>query len=198
MKKYLYSIIIALCLTSCSAPKLYQQGLDKINKAIEKDPSLSFPTDTLRLIEHDTIPGVDGKDSIIRIKETIEIPCDFDIEAFKEATRNKTRRELRFERKMYKDSLRHNERMYKLQTNRLEDSLQYLNKLNKELTKQIRDTNDKEEKLAKEETKQKKGNWLTRFLGRNWWLVLILGLIGGFYIRGFIPTLPNIFKRNGS
>jgi hypothetical protein len=61
--KFLY-IFLLLLIVSCSAPKLYQQGISKIEKAIEKDPSLAFPIDTVHLIEYDTIPGVDGKDSI--------------------------------------------------------------------------------------------------------------------------------------
>ena len=188
-------LTVTLGLVSCSAPKLYQQGIDKINKAIEKDSTLVFPQDTLTLIEYDTIPGVDGKDSIIRITNTIQLPCDFDIEAFKEATQKKSWRELRFERKMYKDSLKHQEKMYKLETKRLEDSLVQMNKHYRQEVKVLKSDNKAEVKLARQETKQQKGSWFQRQMGKIWWLLLIIGLIGGFILKSYIPSIPNIFKR---
>jgi len=198
MKLLLAFLVVAIGLASCSAPKLYQQGLDKIEKAIQKDSTLVFPQDTLRLTEYDTIPGIDGKDSIIRITNTVQLPCDFDVEDFMESVNRKTARELRYERKTAKDSLKHMEKMYRLETNRLKDSLSYLNKLNKELTKQLDDQTDTDVKLAKEETKQQKGSWFTRQMGKIWWLLLIIGAIFGIYISRFIPKIPNPFKRNGS
>jgi len=194
MKKLIIFLLGVVTLASCSTPKeLYDKGIQKIEKAIEKDSTLVFPTDTLRVTEYDTILGKDGKDSIIRITERIEIPCDFDMDAFKEQTRNKTRRELRFERKMIKDSLRHIEKMYNLETKRLEDSLAAQIKLNKELTKQIKSNDRKEKRLAKEDTKQKKGGWFARLMGRVWWIFLIIAFAAGIYIRGLIK-FP-IFKR---
>jgi hypothetical protein len=192
--KFLY-IYLLLLITSCSAPKLYQQGVSKIEKAIEKDSTLAFPTDTIRTVQFDTIQGIDGKDSIIIQKETIEIPCDFDVEAFKESVKKKSRRELRFERKASKDSLSHLRKMYKLGTKRLQDSLNFQKKLNKELTKRLDDQTDTEVKLAKEETKQQKGSWFTRKMGEIWWLLLIIGLVIGFYLGRKIPQIPNPFKR---
>ena len=182
MNRLLIFLVLALGMTSCSSPKLYQQGLNKIERAIEKDSTLAFPKDTLYLIEYDTIPGIDGADSIIIQKETIEIPCDFNVSEFKELQASKTRKELRFERLRNRDSLRHNTKMYKLETDRLEDSLKYAKKANRELTKQLNDSNDMAERLAKEKTKQMKGNWLTRQMGKIWWLLLIIGMIGGFVV----------------
>ena len=198
MKRLLIFLVLALGMASCSAPKLYQQGLNKIERAIEKDSTLAFPKDTLYLIEYDTIPGIDGTDSIIIQKETIKIPCDFNVSEFKELQAAKTRRELRFERLRNRDSLRHNAKMYKLETDRLEDSLKYAKKANRELTRQLNDANDMAKRLAKEKTKQMKGGWFTRQMGKIWWLLLILGLIAGFVLRSYIPSIPNIFKRNGS
>lgn len=198
MRIFFIFLTIALGLASCSAPKLYQQGVDKINKAIQKDSTLVFPQDTITLTEYDTIPGVDGKDSIIRIKETIQLPCDFDVEAFMKATQEKSRKELRYERKMAKDSLKHREKMYRLETKRLEDSLSYQKKLNKELTKRLDDQTDADVKIAKEETKQQKGSWWQRQMGKIWWLLLIIGLVAGLFIRSWIPKIPNPFKRNSS
>ena len=181
------------CLLSCSSPKkLYEQGIKKIEKAIEKDPMLAFPTDTLRLTEYDTIPGVDGRDSIIRITETINIPCDFDLDAFKEATRNKTRKVLRFERRMIKDSLRSIERMYKLETKRLKDSLVQMNKHWRQEVRLLKVEARNEAKKIKYKTKSSP---FLRFVGRMWWLLLIIGFAAGLYLKSFIPGLSNIFKR---
>jgi len=192
-------------MASCSAPKLYQQGVDKINKAIQKDSTLAFPTDTLRLTEYDTIPGVDGKDSIIIQTNTVQLPCDFDVDAFIEANEKKTGRELRHERKMYrletrrlKDSLVQMNKSYKLETKRLEDSLVQMNKHYKQEVKVLKSDNQTEVKLARQETKQKKGSWFQRQMSKIWWLLLIIGIAVGFYLRGLIPTISNPFKRNSS
>ena len=188
--KILWVIVIVAvigCLLSCSAPRLYEQGVKKINKAIQKDSTLAFPTDTIRSIKYDTIPGVDGQDSIIKIIETVQIPCDYDVEAFEELTRRKSLRELRFERKNSRDSLIHTRKMYRLQTNRMQDSINFLVKKNRQITKRLNDANDNAEKLARQETKRKNGSWFTRMMGKIWWLILIIGLAVGGYLRGFLP-----------
>lgn len=197
MKNLIYILFASLTIVSCKSPQdLFDKGVEKIEKAIERDPTLSFPTDTIRTVEHDTIQGVDGKDSIIRITERIEVPCDFTLEDLQEL-RSLSRRELRNERKMRKDSMRHMERLYKLETKRLKDSLNYQKKLNKELTKRLDDQTDTQVKLAKEETKQLKGNWLTRFLGRIWWLLFIIGFGLGVYFSNFIKKfLPFLNRTN--
>tara|TARA_R110001592_G_scaffold243219_1_gene504154 strand:+ start:2955 stop:3518 length:564 start_codon:yes stop_codon:yes gene_type:complete len=179
-------LVIVIGMTSCSAPKLYQKGLDKIGKAIEKDSTLVFPQDTVTLIEYDTIPGVDGKDSIIIQTNTVQLPCDFDVEVLVKY-KEKSRRELRFERKNSKDSLTHTRKMYRLQTNRMQDSINFLIKENREITRRLNDANDNAEKLAKQETKRKNGSWFTRMMGRIWWLILIIGIAVGGYLRGFLP-----------
>ena len=183
-------VIIAIigCLLSCRSPKkLYDQGIKKIEKAIKKDSTLAFPTDTIRSIKYDTVQGVDGKDSIIRIKETVQLPCDFNVEEFMKITREKSWRDLRFERNNSKDSLRHTRKMYKLQTNRMQDSINFLVKENREVTKRLNDANDNAEKLARQETKRRNGSWFTRMMGKIWWLILIIGLAVGGYLRGFLP-----------
>jgi len=194
--KLLYAfLILAVVLVSCSTPKeLYDKGLGKIEKAIERDPSLVFPKDTIRVVEYDTIHGADGKDSIIIRKETIQLPCDFDVDALLAAAKEKSGRELRFERRTSKDSLKHLEKMYKLETNRLQDSLNFQKKLNKELTKRLDDITDTNVKLEKEKTKQEKGSWFQRQMGKIWWLLIIISLIAGFLLRNLIPKIPNPFK----
>ena len=186
-------LVIVIGMTSCSAPKLYQKGLGKIGKAIKKDSTLVFPQDTVTLIEYNTIPGVDGKDSIIIQTNTVQLPCDFDVEVLVKY-KEKSRRELRFERKNSKDSLTHTRKMYRLQTNRMQDSINFLIKENREVTRRLNDANDNAEKLARQETKRKKGSWFTRMMGRIWWLILIIALVGGFILRGYIPSIFNILK----
>ena len=189
--KVLWVIVIAAvigCLLSCRSPKkLYDQGLKKIEKAIQKDSTLAFPTDTIRSVEYDTIPGVDGKDSLIIQTNTVQLPCDFDVDALVRINREKSRRELRYERRNSKDSLTHTRKMYKLQTNRMQDSINFLVKENRQVTKRLNDANDNAEKLARQETKRKNGSWFTRMMGKIWWLLLIIGLGIGGYIRGFLP-----------
>lgn len=198
MKLLLFLSLIVGVLTSCSAPRLFQQGVRKIDKAITKDPSLKLPSDTIRIFKTDTIPGIDGKDSIIIQKETITIPCDFNIEEVQETILNNSRRNLRHIRKIYGDSLRHDEKMYKLEIKRLKDSLVQANRHYRLEVKKIKSDNSTEVKIIKEETKQKKGSWFQRQMGKIWWLLLIIGIAVGFYLRGLLPTITNPFKRNSS
>jgi hypothetical protein len=186
-------LILLLLITSCSAPKLYQQGMKKIDKAIKKDPSIKLPADTI--VDTNTVIKIDTVDNEIikTVTKTIKITkdtCNFDDELLK------TNKQLRWERRIAKDSLRHERKMHRIDNQRFDDSLAYLVKINKELTKQIKDTNSKEEKLSKEETKQKKGTWLTRFLGRIWWLLLIIGFVLGVYFSNFIKKFIPFLNRN--
>lgn len=83
---------------------------------------------------HDTIPGKDGKDSIV--VRLVEIPCPPPIPP-------KTRWEVRFDNKRFKDSLKHVRKTYsdsldyqvkvlKLEKSALEDSLDAAVKMNKQ------------------------------------------------------------------
>ena len=189
--KIFYIIIIAISLTSCASPaKMFNSGLKKINKAIERDPSIKLPADTIIDYRIELIPGKDGKDSIIRetITETIN-NCDYD------ELKVRSARELRSAKKKLRDSLRHVERMYKFETKRMEDSLGYLVKENRQLTKQLRSNNSKEKVVERNKTKQEKGGWFTRIFGQLWWLLLAIGFILGIYVSNLIPKIPNIFKR---
>lgn len=180
-------LLLSTVMVGCKTPQaLYDQGLEKIGKAIELDSTLTLPIDTIY-----------GKDSIQIITSTIVVPC--------EEKKKPTLRENRFTKQKLRDSMRHVERMYKLQTKRLEDSLDYTAKLNKELTKRIKtlsadsvrmqkeitkqldDLSNTEVKLAKEKTKQTTGGWIIRMLGKFWWLVAGISLIIGFVFRGYLP-----------
>ena len=186
-------VIALLSLASCSAPRLYQQGVNKITRAIEKDPSIKLPIDTTIITT--TVTKIDTVDNQIikTVTNTIEVvrdTCNFDCDQLK------TVRQLRYEKRMVKDSLRHIEKMYKLETNRLQDSLNFQKKLNKELTKRLDDLTDTQVKISKEETKQQKGSWFQRQMGKIWWLLLIIGLIAGLFVKSWIPKIPNPFKQN--
>ena len=189
-------IILLLLITSCSAPKLYQQGIKKIEKAIKKDPSIKLPADTI--IDTNTVIQIDTVDNEIikTVTNTITVTkdtCNFDDEVVK------TNKQLRWERRMVKDAFKHEQKMHKLDNKRYSDSLNYLKQQNRQLTKQIKDSNSMEEKLAKEKTKQKKCNWLTRFFGRIWWLLLMIGFVLGVYFSNFIKKfLPFLNRKNNT
>ena len=189
-------IILLLLITSCSAPKLYQQGIKKIEKAIKKDPSIKLPADTI--IDTNTVVQIDTVDNEIikTVTNTITVTkdtCNFDDEVVK------TNKQLRWERRMVKDAFKHEQKMHKLDNKRYSDSLNYLKQQNRQLTKQIKDSNSMEEKLAKEKTKQKKCNWLTRFFGRIWWLLLMIGFVLGVYFSNFIKKIfPFLFKKTNT
>jgi len=179
-------IFTFIVIASCSAPKLYHQGVNKIARAIEKDPSIQLPIDTTIITT--TLTKFDTVDNVIikTITNTIEIvrdTCNFDCDQLK------TIKQLRIEKQIAKDSLRHNEKMYKLQTDRMEDSLTFLKKSNQELTKQLKNKGKSDTKVSKHENKSSP---FLRFVGRMWWFILIGGISIGMWIRKFIP---NPFKK---
>ena len=63
--------------------------------------------------------------------------------------------------------------MFKLEKQALEDSLAAMTKLYKEESKRIVQVTKIENKTSP----------FLRFIGRLWWLFVIAGFIGGFYIR---------------
>jgi len=184
-------LFIVLFFTSCASPaKMFSSGLSKINKAINRDPSLKLPADTIRDYRVEIIPGKDGKDSIIRetIIETIN-DCKYDEIKLKSA------KEVRVMKRMFKDSLTHIGKMYRLETKRLKDSLIQMNKHYKTELKVIRSNNSQQKVANRQKTIQEKGGWFTRMFGKLWWILLIIGFILGIYISNLIPKIPNIFKR---
>ena len=191
--KLIKLIIIASLLTSCASPaKMFNSGLKKINKAIERDSTLKLPNDTTiiidRVVQIDTVDNIITKTITNTITETVN-ECNYD------AIKIKSARELRFAKSALRDSIKHVERMYKFKTKRMEDSLGYLVKENRQLTKQLRSNNSKEKVVERNKTKQEKGGWFTRIFGQLWWLLLAIGFILGIYVSNLIPKIPNIFKR---
>jgi hypothetical protein len=122
---------------------------------------------------HDTIPGVDGKDSIV--ERLIEVPCP-------EPEPPKTRWMVRFDNKRFKDSLKHVRKMYgdstdfildsmNLQNKRLEDSLKRMKPI-------IKSDNRTERALSRHENF---GFWDYFF-----WVIFF---VGGFCVRHFFTIL---------
>lgn len=196
--RYFSIVFLLLLITSCVSPaKMFSSGLSKINKAIEKDPSLKLPadtiTDTLIVEKIDTFNNEIIKTVTKTITNNIN-DCKYDEIKLKSA------KEVRAMKRMFKDSLTHVIKMYKLETKRLEDSLVQMNKYHKTELKVIRSNNSKEKVADRQKTKQERGGWFERTFGRYWWILplitLILGLVGGWYFRNLIPSIPNMFKRN--
>jgi len=186
-------IIIASLFTSCASPaKMFNSGLKKINKAIERDSTLKLPNDTTiiidRVVQIDTVDNIITKTITNTITETVN-ECNYD------AIKVRSARELRFAKSTLRDSIKHIERMYKFETKRIEDSLGYLVKENKELTKQIKSNNSQQKVADRNKTKQERGGWFTRMFGQLWWLLLAIGFMLGIYISNLLPKVPNIFKR---
>lgn len=179
----LFYITLVLVVVGCSPAALFNNGVKKINKAIEKDPGLKLPGDTVTVVN--TVTEVDTVDNevIKTVTKTITNnvnDCNYD------EIRTSTGRQLRYLRRTYKDSLKHSERMYKLETKRLEDSLDYVLDLNEELTKQLRNKGKSDANISKHENKSSP---FLRFVGRMWWLILIIGIALGIYIGRFIPRI---------
>lgn len=183
-------LILLLVLSSCSATRLYESGIKKINKAIQKDSGLALPGDTTRIVKVDTIRGVDGKDSIIHQIETVELPCDIDLDELREIASKKSRKELRFERKKYKDSLNHVRDMYKFE---LREVRRRLKADLKEQKLQLKETEARYKAEIKKLKVEKKNSPFYRFIGKLWWLLLLIGIILGNYL-GRLFTIPKIFK----
>lgn len=125
----------------------------------------------------DTVPGIDGKDSIIF--RDVPVPCP-------EPTAPKTRWMVRFDNRRFNDSLKHIRNFYKdsveLRIEELEtiidgknDSLNIERKINKD--------------NKRSENKANKSSVFWSWLGRQWYWILILG----FLIRHFLPIIWNKF-----
>jgi len=124
---------------------------------------------------HDTIPGVDGKDSII--ERLVEIPCP-------EPEPPKTKWMIRFDNKRFKDSLRHVRRFYVDSTSFVLDSMELENKRLKDSLKLIKP-------IVKSNNRTERA--ITRAENFGFWdyFWIVLAFIGGFCVRHFFT----IFKR---
>jgi hypothetical protein len=178
--KYLLVLLIGFIFYSCSAPKLYQQGKRKIEKAVAKDPSLKQPavviTKTDTLIQIDTVNNTITKTVT---KTEVRDTCNFDND-----DRQLTRWELRHQRKVYDDSLKHERKMFRLELKSKNDSIDALHRSYRLETDRI--ANQHKAELKKVRAENRCSPFL-RFIGRMWWIFIIAGIALGAYIRKFLP-----------
>lgn len=178
--KYLLIILLGFIIYSCSAPRLYEQGKRKIQKAVIKDPSLKEPAITIT--KTDTLIQIDTVNNIITktiTKTEVRDTCNFDND-----DRQLTRWELRHQRKIYGDSLKHERRMFRLELKLINDSIDALHRSYRLETDRLADQHKVELKKAKVENRCSP---FLRFIGRMWWIFIIAGAVLGAYIRKFLP-----------
>lgn len=151
MIRIIYLILLGVILNSCSAAWHLQ-------KAEKKGADLGQEVVYKYITEHDTVTNeIKVIDSIPYTVTKIEyVP--------------KTRYEIRFDHKRFKDSLDFLRRSYK-------DSV-------KLQIKEVRIESNADIKKTKIENRCSP---FLRFIGRMWWIFVILGIALGAYIRKFLP-----------
>lgn len=149
--KLIYIVILGLFLSSCSAA-WHLQKAEKKGAELGKEVVYKYIT------EHDTISN--------EIKVIDSIPY----QVTKIEYVPKTKYQIRFDHKRFKDSLNFIRKMYK-------DSVKYV-------IKEVRIENKADIKKTKIENRCSP---FLRFIGRMWWVFVILGVALGSYIRKFLP-----------
>ena len=181
---FIFTLMIVL---SCASPaKLFERGVNNIHKAIKMDPSLKLDPDTT--VVTNTVTEIDTFDNVIiktvtnTITNTVK-ECNYD------SLKLLTNKQLRHKRKVDRDFYRHIKKMLRLNNKKLSDSLRYEKKMRKQESKDhkqdvkaLKSNNKTIVKLAKQQTQHNNGSWFTRQMGKIWWLLLIIGLVGGFII----------------
>lgn len=185
MKKILNLVILISLLTACSAPKLYQQGVKKIEKAIKKDPSIKMPTDTV--IDEKIVTEYDSVTKTITItKEVVKTVnnCDFD------TTLIETRAEKRWAYKLKRQSQINERRLNELNAKQNKRDAKYKADLDEQRVKSEQKIKELEIKLANK-TEQKKDKLES---GKSlWWMWMIFGaLITTIVILFIQKKLPNM------
>jgi len=167
-----FKINILLCLFILVGCRSAQDHLKLFYK---KGGTIENKTKIVRIT--DTIPGADGKDSIIYRN----VPCDCP-----EPQPPKTRWMVRFDNRRFSDSLKNLRKFYN-------DSVDAeLNKLQtiidgKNDSLNIERKRDKSE--DRHERKMSNSNVFWSWIGRRWWLLLIIG----FIIRHYLPKIWSRF-----
>lgn len=122
---------------------------------------------------HDTIPGVDGKDSII--ERLIEVPCP-------EPEPPKTKWKVRFDNKRFKDSLKHVRKMYSDSSAFILDSMSLENERLEDSLKRIKPLVRYQEKTDRATSRHNSYGFLD-------YLWVMLAFAGGFLARHFLLKL---------
>ncbi|NIP30421.1 MAG: hypothetical protein GTN59_07625 [Candidatus Dadabacteria bacterium] len=149
--KPFYLILLAMFLSSCSAQY-------HLNKAEKKGAKLGTEVIYKYITEYDTITNeIKVIDSIPYSVTKIEyVP--------------KTRYEIKFDNKRFKDSLNFIRKSYK-------DSVRL----------QIKEVRIESKADVKKTKIESKSSPFLRFVGRMWWIFIIFGIAIGAYIRKYLP-----------
>lgn len=185
MKKIFNLIILISIITSCSAPKLYQQGVKKIEKAIKKDPSIKMPTDTV--VDEKTITKYDSITKTLTITKEITKTvnkCDFD------TTLVETRAEKRWAHKLKRQAQDNERRLNELNAKQAKRDAKYKKDLGEQKIKSNQRIKELEIKLSNK-TEQKKDKLES---GKSlWWMWMIFGaLLATIVILFLQKKLPNM------
>jgi len=162
---FLYGLF---ALTSCKTAE------DHLQKFYKKGGKIECNVDTIKVIDTLLIDG----DTVYKVRDSIVIRTETNIQ---------TRYQVKFDHKRFKDSLSHEKSVYKLDLRALKDRNKYLiDSLNK--VRQIEGKRyETELKKAKAE---KKSSVFWTWIGKRWWLFLIIG----FAIRQFLPLIIKLLK----
>jgi hypothetical protein len=160
MKKLIIvSLLLGLLMSCMTAEKHLEKFYDKGGKL--------EPVERVVTV-HDTIPGADGKDSIV--ERLIEVPCP-------EPEPPKTRWEVRFDNKRFKDSLKYMRKMRNDSLDHVIDVLEENNALLSDSLKEARKIAKYEEKTDRTTIrKENKRSWLF-WLGLTIGVIVTLGLV---------------------
>jgi hypothetical protein len=173
MKKLIF-VSLLLGLVSCMTAEKH------LEKFYDKGGSLE-PVERLVTV-HDTIPGADGKYSII--ERLIEVPCP-------EPEPPKTKWMVRFDNKRFKDSLKHVRKMYNDSTSYVLDSMDIEVKMVKAENKGLKDSIKAMTPIVKSDNRKDRA--LSRHENFGFWdyFFWIIFFAGGFCVRHFFT----IFKK---
>lgn len=161
MKKTLF-LALLLALSSCITAEKHLQ------KFYEKGGKLE-PVERIVTL-YDTIPGKDGKDSIV--ERLIEVPCP-------EPQAPKTRWQVRFDNKRFNDSLKHIRKMYGDSVSYVLDSMELSNERLIDSLKRVKPIVKSNNRLAKAESRHENFGFFD-------YLWLTLAFIAGFLLRHLI------------
>lgn len=160
---------------SCRTPQRLIEIAKERGAVIESDTVTEIRIDTV-FNELGEILRIDTVTNTIEVQKIVSVPMT------------------RQERLALKDEYKHLEKMYKLRIDELEDSLRFSNKNLKTISDMYSDSLKTERVKARQQPKRadngKKNSLFWSFIGRKWWILLIVG----FVIRHFMPIIWKFIK----
>jgi hypothetical protein len=161
MKNSLFMLLAVVLLSSCRSAQWHFEKFKQKGGKIEAVERI--------VTVHDTIPGKDGKDSIIErqiiVKDTL--------------IQYRTKWQTRFDNRRFADSMKHIRKMY---WESLDHELKLMRDYNKKEIKINNQNTTKEAKIQKSKSKEKSRSW------KDLILIYLLGLVSGilacvFFVR---------------